>query len=74
MESRFIVSMKVVRARGGNSKGGLTGNEAFSLAVVSPLGGTCPALAKSPAGTRRVRQSGTSPHSHVVQAPKHTHR
>lgn len=39
--------------------------EAFSSVLASPLGGTCPALVTSPAGTRTVRQSVT-PHSHVV--------
>lgn len=41
--------------------------------MVSPLGGTCPALVRSPAGTRTVRQSGTSPHSHVVNSNSNTH-
>lgn len=44
----------------------LTGMEAFSSEVVPPLGGTWPALATSPAGTRTVRQSGSVPHSHVA--------
>ncbi|KAK9869199.1 hypothetical protein WA026_002947 [Henosepilachna vigintioctopunctata] len=40
--------------------------EAFSSEVVPPFGGTCPALATRPAGTRTVRQSGAIPHSHVA--------
>lgn len=40
--------------------------EAFSSEVVPPLGGTWPALATSPAGTRTVRQSADATHSHVA--------
>lgn len=45
--------------------------EAFSSEVVpplGPLGGTWPALATRPAGTRTVRQSGAISHSHVASS------